>query len=68
MNSNERYFAEYMPVWKRIDNPNAIKGMKMLFKETNGPAVIGVWYDGCNWEWYCGLPKHAPGDKDVAKT
>lgn len=60
---SERYLAEYMPTWKRIDPARPPKAMKMLFKPTNGPAVIGVWYEECGWDWYCPLPKHAPEDK-----
>jgi hypothetical protein len=55
--------TEYAPTWKRIDNANPPKNRKMLFKGDYGAAVIGVWYEGCGWTWYCGLPKHSEADK-----
>jgi len=36
----------------------------MLFKSDHGAAVIGVWYEGCEWDWCAGLPKHSPEDKE----
>lgn len=59
-----KHYAELMPVWKRIDPANPPKNRKMLFKNDFGAAVIGVWYEGCQWTWYCGLPKHTPEDKE----
>lgn len=60
--------TEFAPVWKRIDPLNPPKNRKMLFKSHFGGACIGVWYEGCGWDWYCGLPKHAPEDKAWIKA
>jgi hypothetical protein len=61
--SNQLYKAEYKPEWKEIDSTFRYKGVKLLFKTDHGPAVIGVWYEGCEWQWYCSLPMHSEADK-----
>ena len=60
--------TEYAPTWKRIDPANPPKNMKMLFKSDYGAAVIGNWYEGCGWTWYCGLPKHSAEDKALIRA
>lgn len=60
--------TEYAPTWKRIDPSNPPKNRKMLFKTDFGGAVIGVWYEGCEWTWYCGLPKHSAEDKALIRA
>ena len=60
--------TEFAPVWKRIDLANPPKARKMLFKSDFGGACIGVWYEGCGWTWYCGLPKHTAEDKAFIKA
>jgi hypothetical protein len=63
MQDEHQPFTEYAPTWKRIDPKNPPKARKMLFKDDFGGACVGVWYEGCNWKWYCGLPKHSEADK-----
>lgn len=60
--------TEFKPVWRRIDPANPPKGWKALFKTHFGGATIGVWYEGCGFEWYCGLPTHSPEDKEYIRS
>jgi len=59
--------SEYKPEWKHFDDIFPPKGTKILFKADNGPAVIGQWYEGCDWTWWCSLPKHSELDKKRIK-
>lgn len=67
MSDKYPHYAELMPVWKRIDPNHPPKNRKMLFKTDHGAAVIGVWYEGCCFTWYCGLPRHSDTDKALIR-
>ena len=67
--NNDRYLAEYMPVWKRIDRDNKpAAGVKMLLRTAYGSAVIGQYYPDGEFTHWCGLPKLSKEDKEIEKN
>ena len=67
--NNDRYLAEYMPVWKRIDRDNKpASGVKMLLRTSYGSAVIGQYYPDGEFTHWCGLPKLSKEDKEIEKN
>lgn len=67
--NNDRYLAEYMPVWKRITKDNKpAEGVKMLLRTAYGSAVIGQYYPDGEFTHWCGLPKLSKEDKEIEKN
>lgn len=58
-----RYLSELKPTWRLIKDIPPPKATKLLFKPANGPAVIGVWYEQCGWDYWCPLPSHTEEQK-----
>lgn len=56
--------TEYKPYWRHVDDGPFPRNAKCLWKMDFGAAVIGSWYDGCEWKWWCPLPSHHPKDKE----
>jgi len=59
----ERYAAEYQPIWKHVEEIPPPKGAKVLLRTEYGQAIIGQYYPEGKFTHWCGLPRHAPGDK-----
>ena len=71
MQDNFQPHTEYAPTWVEFDPKNPpqwVKNRKMLFKNDYGGAVVGVFYEGCEWNWACGLPKHSEAQKAAIRA
>jgi hypothetical protein len=60
---SERYVSELKPTWREIAEQPPPLGTKALFKSWYGGAVVGMWYEGCDFVFWAPLPSFTPEQK-----
>lgn len=54
--SETKYEAELAPMWRLQEEEPAPLGTKLLFLTPYGHAVVGHYYNGCDFLAWCRLP------------
>lgn len=66
--NNERYYAEYQPIWRKVDKYPPPVNTKILLRSKHGTALIGRYYEEGQFTHWAGLPKLDPNEKLVDRT